>query len=98
MILVFTEKQPITAKIKCKNNREKFYRYTLQACDVVLTSSGYGIMAECHFSNTALLYTDRGDFIEYPYLVAALKKYHRATYIEQSLFVYTTISEKLGFD
>jgi UDP:flavonoid glycosyltransferase YjiC (YdhE family) len=55
----------------------------LQACDAVLTKPGYGILAEAHASKTPVIYTDRGDFIEYPYLVEAMKQHHRSTYISQ---------------
>ncbi len=44
---------------------------------------GYGIISECIANDTALLYTSRGDFREYPVLVEAMPKYpavrvHRA--------------------
>ena len=55
----------------------------LQACDAVLTKPGYGILAEAHATNTPVLYTDRGDFIEYRYLLEAMNKHHRAQYISQ---------------
>jgi hypothetical protein len=60
-----------------------FYPDLLHACDAVLTKPGYGILAESYFSNTPIIYTDRGDFIEYKYLVSAMEEYHNATYLSK---------------
>ena len=50
---------------------EQGYRYEdlVRAVDVVVTKPGYGIISECLANDTALLYTSRGDFREYPVLV-----------------------------
>ena len=55
------------------------YRYEdlVRAADVVVTKPGYGIIAECLANDTALLYTDRGRFIEYDVLVAAMRRSRR---------------------
>ena len=45
------------------------YLAVLAACDAVLTKPGYGIVCEAARSHTRVLYTDRGDFPEYPWLV-----------------------------
>lgn len=45
------------------------YLALLAACDAVLTKPGYGIVCEAARHRTRLLYTDRGDFPEYPWLV-----------------------------
>ena len=45
------------------------YLGLLAACDAVFTKPGYGIVCEAARSRTRLLYTDRGDFPEYPWLV-----------------------------
>ena len=60
-----------------------FYPDLLHGCDAVLTKPGYGILAESYFSNTPIIYTDRGDFIEYTYLVSAMEDYHNATYLSK---------------
>ena len=64
---------------------EKGYRYEdlVRAVDVVVTKPGYGIISECIANDTALLYTSRGDFREYPVLVAEMPKYLRCEFIEQ---------------
>lgn len=45
------------------------YLALLAACDAVLTKPGYGIVCEAARHRTRVLYTDRGDFPEYPWLV-----------------------------
>jgi L-arabinokinase len=64
---------------------EQGYRYEdlVRAVDVVVTKPGYGIISECIANDTALLYTSRGDFREYPVLVQEMPKYLRCEYIEQ---------------
>lgn len=60
------------------------YRYEdlVKAVDVVVTKPGYGIISECIANDTALLYTSRGDFREYPVLVEAMPKYLRCAFID----------------
>jgi hypothetical protein len=45
------------------------YLALLAACDAVLTKPGYGIVCEAARHRTRMLYVDRGDFPEYPWLV-----------------------------
>jgi L-arabinokinase len=61
------------------------YRYQdlVRAVDVVVTKPGYGIISECIANDTALLYTSRGDFREYPVLVDEMPKYLRCEFISQ---------------
>jgi hypothetical protein len=61
-----------------------YYPDLLTACDAVLTKPGYGILSEAYFANTPILYTDRGDFIEYTYLVESMRKYHHSEYLSHS--------------
>ncbi len=68
------------------------YRYEdlVAAVDVVITKPGFGIIAECISTGTAMLYTSRGVFREYDVLVAALPRYVRSRFISQdALFVGT---------
>ena len=59
------------------------YRYEdlVRAVDVVATKPGYGIISECLANDTALLYTSRGDFIEYGVLVEAMPRFLRSAFI-----------------
>ena len=58
------------------------YHDLVEAVDVVVTKPGYGIISECIANDTALLYTSRGDFREYPVLVKEMPKYLRCAFID----------------
>ncbi|TGK05185.1 glycosyl transferase [Leptospira langatensis] len=60
------------------------YPDLLRACDFVLTKPGYGILSEAYFAGTPVLYTDRGDFPEYPYLVKELGSKFNSAYISHN--------------
>jgi L-arabinokinase len=60
------------------------YEDLVRAVDVVVTKPGYGIIAECLANDTALLYTSRGDFIEYRVLVEAMPRLLRTAYIDHA--------------
>jgi len=49
------------------------YEDLVAASDVVMTKPGYGIVSDCLANGTAMLYTSRGRFAEYEYLVAGIK-------------------------
>lgn len=72
-----------------------YYPDLVNACDFVITKPGYGILSECYFSSTPLLYTDRGDFAEYPILVSALESYFVSSYTTQSQIWEGDIGEAL---
>ena len=59
------------------------YEDVVRAVDVVVTKPGYGIISECIANDTAMLYTSRGDFREYPVLVKEMPKYLQCEFIEQ---------------
>jgi L-arabinokinase len=66
------------------------YEDLVAAADVVVTKPGFGIIAECISTGTAMLYTSRGTFREYDVLVAALPRYVRSRFISQdALFAGT---------
>ena len=48
------------------------YEDLVAASDAVVSKPGYGIVTDCIGARTRLLYTDRGDFPEYPILVAGM--------------------------
>ncbi len=60
------------------------YEDVVAAVDVVVTKPGYGIISECLANDTALLYTDRGHFIEYDVLVREMPRYVRCAYMPQA--------------
>jgi hypothetical protein len=49
--------------------------------DVVVTKPGYGIVSDCIGAGTRLVYTDRGDFPEYPILTAEMSRYLPAAFV-----------------
>ena len=60
------------------------YEDVVAAVDVVVTKPGYGIISECLANDTALLYTDRGHFIEYDVLVRDMPRFVRCAYLPQA--------------
>jgi UDP:flavonoid glycosyltransferase YjiC (YdhE family) len=62
---------------------QRKYEDLVRAVDVVVTKPGYGIVADVISHRVPALYTDRGDFSEYPYLVRALKDCATAEFIPQ---------------
>jgi hypothetical protein len=57
------------------------YEDLVAAADLVVTKPGYGIIAECISTGTALVYTSRGEFREYDVLVSALPRLLRSQFI-----------------
>jgi L-arabinokinase len=60
------------------------YEDLVRACDVVLTKPGYGIVSECIANDTAIVYTPRGAFAEYPILVEHIERWLRHAFIEHA--------------
>jgi L-arabinokinase len=59
------------------------YEDIVRAVDVVVTKPGYGIIADCIANGTALLYTSRGRFAEYPVLVSEMPRFLQCGFIDQ---------------
>jgi UDP:flavonoid glycosyltransferase YjiC (YdhE family) len=59
------------------------YEDLVAAADVVVSKPGYGIVSECLANDTALLYTDRGRFIEYDVFVSEMPDILRCRHISQ---------------
>lgn len=51
------------------------------AVDVVVSKPGYGIVSDCIGAGRPLVYTDRGDFPEYPVMVAEMARYLPAVHV-----------------
>jgi L-arabinokinase len=62
---------------------QRHYENLLRAVDVIVTKPGYGIVADAISQRLPVLYTDRGDFPEYPHLVQALNDCATAEFIPQ---------------
>ena len=79
-----------TGKSKQEINNVRFlpeaqrkYEDLVRAVDVVVTKPGYGIVADVISHQVRVLYTNRGEFIEYPHLTRALNEYATAEFIPQ---------------
>jgi L-arabinokinase len=57
------------------------YEDVVGAVDVVVTKPGYGIVSEAIAARTRLVYTERGDFPEYPVLVREMGRYLPAVHL-----------------
>jgi hypothetical protein len=51
------------------------YEDVVAAADVVITKPGYGIVTDAIAGRTRIVYTERGDFPEYPILVGEMGRY-----------------------
>ncbi|KQC13402.1 MAG: hypothetical protein APR56_05315, partial [Methanosaeta sp. SDB] len=71
------------------------YPDLIGAAAVVITKPGYGIISECIANRTKMLYTSRGEFREYPVLVAGMEKYLPCGFISQEKLLSGEISEEL---
>jgi UDP-N-acetylglucosamine:LPS N-acetylglucosamine transferase len=60
------------------------YQDLVRAMDAIITKPGYGIVADCIAHHVPMLYTDRGEFPEYPRLVQALEDCATANFIPQA--------------
>ena len=59
------------------------YQDLVAAADVVISKPGYGIVSECIANDTPLLYTSRGQFIEYDVFVAEMPRVLRCRFMPQ---------------
>lgn len=63
---------------------QRRYADLLRAADVVVTKPGYGIVADVLAHRVPVLYTERGEFPEYPCLVQALTDLATAEFVPQA--------------
>ena len=57
------------------------YADLVAAADVVVTKPGYGIVSDALAARTRMVYTERGDFPEYPILVEGLSRWIPSRYV-----------------
>ncbi|HNT33647.1 MAG TPA: hypothetical protein PKH07_01465 [bacterium] len=76
---------PLTEAANYRNLRQDECRHeeAVKASDIVITKPGYGIVSECIANQTAMLYTEREDFCEYPLLVEGIQKHLIQDHIPQ---------------
>lgn len=81
---VFLFKHPLDYRLSnglCLDPFDLSYPDVIAASDAVITKPGYGIVSDCLAHGTPMIYTDRGDFPEYPILVDAMKKHLPVAYL-----------------
>jgi L-arabinokinase len=66
---------------------QRRYEDLMRAADVVVTKPGYGIVADALAHQVRVLYTDRGQFAEYPFLVQALSELATAEFLPKERFL-----------
>ena len=76
-------------------NAQRSYIDLVRAADVIVSKPGYGIVADVIRHQVPLLYTDRGDFAEYPYLVKTLEDCATAEFIPQDNLISANLTPYL---
>lgn len=72
-----------SANLRVLDDAQHAYQNLLRAVDVIVTKPGYGIVADLISHRLPVLYTDRGEFAEYPHLVRAVNDLATAEFIAQ---------------
>ena len=72
-----------TNNLRVLPEAQRKYEDLVRAVDVVVTKPGYGIVADVISHQVRTLYTERGEFAEYPYLTQALDECATAEFIPQ---------------
>jgi UDP:flavonoid glycosyltransferase YjiC (YdhE family) len=76
-------------------NAQRSYVDLVRSADVIVSKPGYGIVADVIRHQVPLLYTDRGDFAEYPYLVKTLEECATADFIPQDDLICANLAPYL---
>jgi hypothetical protein len=74
---------PVFRKIE---DAEASFIDLVAAADAVMTKPGYGIVADCLATGTPMIYSDRGDFPEYPILVKGIEAHLPCRYMAMEEF------------
>jgi Glycosyl transferase family 1 len=77
------ENKQATNNLRVLPEAQRNYADLVRAADVIVTKPGYGIVADIIAHQVPTLYTDRGDFAEYRYLVQALEDCATVEFIPQ---------------
>jgi L-arabinokinase len=72
------------------------YEDLVGAADVVVTKPGYGIVTDAIGARARLVYTDRGDFPEYPILVREMSRYLPCAYVSNEQLLAGRIGEAIA--
>jgi L-arabinokinase len=90
--------QPMTFPGSCIRSVDRHqvcFADILASCDIVISKPGFGLVSECIVNRKPLIYADRGDFAEYPYLVEGIEKYLRNVHIPSAQLYAGEFSQAL---
>ena len=90
------EAQRLDSNLLILPDGQRRYQDLVRAADVVITKPGYGIVADVLAHQTSILYTDRGEFREYPHLVQALSDLATAEFIRQDDLLFGDIAPSIA--
>ena len=88
--------EPSRANLQILDVAQRRYEDLLRAVDVIVTKPGYGIVADVLAHQVPVLYTDRGEFPEYPFLVQALNELATADFIPRDALLSGNIRPYLA--
>ncbi len=71
-------KSPVFRRVE---EKEVSFADLVCAADFVITKPGYGMVADCLSHGTPIIYSDRGEFPEYPVLVEGIKSHLACCYM-----------------
>jgi len=74
----------VNGNLRIFPDAQRSYADLVRASDVIVSKPGYGIVADAIAHQAPMLYTDRGEFAEYPMLVKALHECAVAEFIPQA--------------
>lgn len=74
---------PSAGNVRILPDSQSRYEDLVRASDAIVSKPGYGIVADVLAHQVPILYTDRGEFPEYPRLVDALRDCATSQYITQ---------------
>lgn len=84
--LITTSKQIVREDIRTLGDLNLSYIDALASCDVVVTKAGYGTFVEAAFAAKPVVYVERDDWPEEPYLVEWVAKYVPIQRVRKSAF------------
>ncbi len=71
------------------------YPDVVGAVDVVVTKPGYGIVADAIGAGTRIVYTERGDFPEYPVMVREMPRYVACVHVSNQQLLEGAIADAI---
>ena len=86
----------LTGNLLVLAEAQRRYQDLLRAVDIIVTKPGYGIVADVISHRVPILYTERGEFAEYPKLVEALNDCTTAEHIPQNMLLHGELERYLN--